>query len=42
MIIRSDETADVPTPSGPMRLHLFRPAVPGRFPGIAFFLSCSS
>ena len=37
MIIRSDETADVPTPSGSMRLHLFRPAVPGSFPGVLFF-----
>ena len=37
MIIRSDEYEDVPTPSGSMRLHLVRPAVTGRFPGILFF-----
>ena len=38
MILRSDETADVPVPgSEPMRVHLFRPAVPGRFPGVLFF-----
>ena len=38
MIIRSDETADIPVgTTGPMRLHLFRPAVPGRFPGVVFF-----
>ena len=39
MIIRSDETADIDVPgaTGPMRLHLFRPAVPGRFPGIVFY-----
>jgi carboxymethylenebutenolidase len=38
MIIRSDETADVPMPDGgTMRLHVFRPAVPGRFPGVLFF-----
>ena len=38
MIIRSDEIEDVPTPDGGvMRLHLFRPAVPGRFPGVLFF-----
>ena len=39
MIIRSDETADIAIPGspGPMRLHLFRPAVPGRFPGIVFY-----
>ncbi len=39
MIIRSDETVDLPVPGaeGVMRTHLFRPAVPGRFPGILFF-----
>jgi carboxymethylenebutenolidase len=38
MIIRSDETADISVATtGPMRLHLFRPAVPGRFPGVVFF-----
>ena len=46
MIIRSDETVDLPVPAaagapdaapGSMRLHLFRPAVPGRHPGILFF-----
>ncbi len=38
MIIRSDETADVPVPGGgTIRLHLFRPAVEGRFPGIVFY-----
>jgi len=44
MILRSDETADIEVPgappigqAGPMRLHLFRPAVPGRFPGIVLY-----
>jgi carboxymethylenebutenolidase len=38
MIIRSDETADIAVPDGgTMRLHLFRPAVEGRFPGILLF-----
>jgi carboxymethylenebutenolidase len=38
MIIRSDETADIAVPDGgTMRLHLFRPAIEGRFPGILFF-----
>lgn len=38
MIIRSDETADVDVPNGgAMRLHIFRPAVEGRFPGILLF-----
>ena len=39
MIIRSDETADIEVPpSGTMRIHTFRPAVPGRFPGVLLFL----
>ena len=38
MIIRSDEFEDVPVSGGgTMRLHLVRPAVPGRFPAILFF-----
>lgn len=39
MIIQSDETADIAVPgaAGTMRLHLFRPAVTGRFPGIVFY-----
>ena len=39
MIIHADETADIAVANapGPMRLHLFRPAIPGRFPGVLFF-----
>jgi carboxymethylenebutenolidase len=38
MILRSDETADIPVlPAGTMRVHLFRPAIPGRFPAVLFF-----
>ena len=39
MIIRSDETADIAVPGadGVMRLHLFRPAVAGCFPGVVFY-----
>jgi carboxymethylenebutenolidase len=38
MIIRSDETADIEVPpAGTMRVHLFRPSVPGRFPGVLLF-----
>ena len=37
MIIRGDEVADLATPNGTMRVHLFRPAVPGRFPGVLLF-----
>ncbi len=43
MIIRTDETLDVPVPAGDgaqvgmMRLHLFRPAVAGHFPAVLSF-----
>ena len=38
MIIRGDEAADIAVPGGgTMRLHLIRPAIPGRFPGVLFF-----
>lgn len=38
MILRSDETQDVDVPGGsPMRMHLFRPAIEGRFPGLLLF-----
>ena len=38
MIIRNDETQDVSLPGGQvMRMHLFRPAVDGAFPGVLFF-----
>ncbi|WP_380784856.1 dienelactone hydrolase family protein [Sphingomonas sp. R86521] len=38
MLLRSDETLDVDVPgSGTMRMHLFRPAAEGRFPGILLF-----
>ena len=37
MIIKDSEYADIPTPSGPMRLHLFRPAAAGRYPGILLY-----
>jgi carboxymethylenebutenolidase len=38
MIIQSDETADVAVEGGgTMRVHLFRPAGTGRFPGVLFF-----
>jgi len=35
MIIRSDEYEDLPVPGlGAMRIHIFRPAIEGRFPGV--------
>jgi carboxymethylenebutenolidase len=37
MIIHDAETVDLPTPSGKMRTHVFRPAAPGRYPGIIFY-----
>ncbi len=38
MILRSDETQHVDVPGGgPMRMHLFRPAIEGRFPGLLLF-----
>lgn len=38
MILRSDEVQDVDVAgSGPMRMHLFRPAGDGRFPGVLLF-----
>lgn len=37
MIIRDDETADIETPTGKMRAHVFRPVAPGRYPGILMF-----
>ncbi len=38
MIVRSDEAADVAVPGGgAMRTHLFRPAGPGRYPGVLLF-----
>ena len=38
MILHSDETLDVDVAgSGPMRMHLFRPAIEGRFPGVLLF-----
>ena len=38
MILRSDETQDIAVAGGgTMRLHLFRPAIEGRFPGVLLF-----
>ncbi len=36
MILR-DDVVDLPTPTGPMRTCLFRPAVEGRYPGLVLF-----
>ncbi len=37
MTILDHEFVEIPTPTGPMRTHLFRPAAPGRYPAILFF-----
>ncbi len=37
MIIIDNEHVDLSTPFGPMRTHIFRPAAPGRYPGIVFY-----
>jgi carboxymethylenebutenolidase len=37
MIIKDGEIADLSTPTGTMRAHIFRPAAPGRYPGILMF-----
>ncbi len=37
MTILDHESIDLPTPSGPMRTHLFRPAAEGRYPGLVLF-----
>ena len=37
MILRDDETVELPTPTGPMRVCLFRPAAEGSCPGLALF-----
>jgi carboxymethylenebutenolidase len=37
MVILDNEHVDIDTPTGPMRLHIARPAAPGKYPGIVFF-----
>ena len=37
MILKDAETVDLPTPSGPMQTHVFRPAAEGRYPGLVLF-----
>ncbi|MGQ0629108.1 MAG: dienelactone hydrolase family protein [Phycisphaerales bacterium] len=37
MVIREDPHIDISTPTGPMRTYLYRPAAPGRYPGVVFF-----
>jgi carboxymethylenebutenolidase len=37
MTILDHEFSDISTPSGPMRTHIFRPAAPGKYPGVMLF-----
>lgn len=37
MVIKDDEFADIPTRMGSMRTYIFRPAAPGKYPGIVFY-----
>ncbi|MBV9554610.1 MAG: dienelactone hydrolase family protein [Alphaproteobacteria bacterium] len=37
MIIKEHAVADIATPTGPMRAHLFAPQAPGRYPGIVLY-----
>ena len=36
-MILQEETADLATPSGPMRTYVYRPVAPGRYPGLLLF-----
>jgi len=37
MLIAETETVDLPTPTGPMRSYIFRPAANGRYPGVVLY-----
>jgi len=37
MIITDTESADIKTPTGPMRTYVFRPAAEGRYPGLLLY-----
>ena len=37
MTIKDDLVEILPTPTGPMRTCIFRPAAEGRYPGIVFY-----
>ena len=37
IIIKDPEPVDLATPSGPMRTSIFRPAAPGRYPGLLLY-----
>lgn len=37
MILQEDPPADLPTPTGPMRVYTYRPVAAGRYPGLVLF-----
>src|SRR5438270_2260331 len=37
MVIKDTEFVDIPTSTGPMRTYIFRPAAPGKYPGIVLY-----
>lgn len=37
MIIKDNEVADISTPTGDMRAHIFRPAAPGQYPAVLMY-----
>ena len=37
MTIKDNEHVDLPTPNGPMRTYIFRPAAAGKYPGLVLF-----
>lgn len=37
MIIKDSEVADISTPTGDMRAHIFRPAAPGKYPAVLMY-----
>src|SRR5579864_5848204 len=37
MTIKDVEFADIPTRTGPMRTYIFRPAAPGKYPGVVLY-----
>ena len=37
MILHDPDYVELSTPYGPMRTHIFRPAAPGRYPGLVFY-----
>ena len=37
MIVKDDGIADIDTPTGVMRCHLFRPVAEGKYPGIVLY-----